>query len=213
MDKPTIAVTISGKISGLSPWDVTLWFATNDLEVSVSDAVTNFAAAFPAAIDIFGNTWANLNDGGTTIQSCQVRGYAAGGSGAIAQATTVPHSPIVGISAVGGAASQACCATLYTARPGKSGRGRLYWPATAALGAGYQFPDTYVSNLALATRNLYQAVGAWQSGTLPSEFVGVVRSLTLGTTNAITDVACNSQPDRQEHRERHLTFTRHQTAF
>lgn len=209
----SVSVTVEGRIAGVSPWDVTLWFATPNPVVTLAEAVSGFQDTFPAAILNFGNIWTQFNDNGTLVTGAVIRGYEAGQSAASVQATVGVGGSVVGNSAIGGAASQACCSTLYTAHPGKSGRGRLYWPATSSLGPGYQFPDVAVSNLAIATKNLYQALAGWAGGGEVTPMVGVVRSLTLGTANAITSVACNSQPDRQEHRERHLTFTRHQTSF
>lgn len=206
-------MTVGGKIAGVSPWDCTLWFGADDPLLDVQACVAGMAVAFPAAIDPFGNEFAQLNDTETTLQQATIRGYAPGSSAALAQITAVPGSPIVGASAPGGPASQCLVTTLNTAYPGRSGRGRLYWPATSLLQADHQFLLVQAQNLAQVTRNLYNALSAASGQLAGGPVVGVVRSLTMGVTHPLVAIACNTQPDRQEHRERNLTFQRVQLNF
>lgn len=204
----TVSVTIGGKVAGISPWDCTLWFAGSDATLDVAACVANMAIAFPAAIDPFGNVFSQLNDASTSLQGATIRGYAPGGSAALVQATAVPGSPITGAASPGGPASQCCCATLDTQYPGRSGRGRLYWPATTLLQGDHQFLLIQAQDLATVTRNLYTSL-ANSTATIPTgPVVGVVRSLTLGQTHPLVAISCNTEPDRQEHRERHLTYQR-----
>lgn len=212
MDKPTISVTVTGKISGVSPWDCTLWFATDDLGADLVASTAAFVAAFPEAIQNFGNIWVQLNDPGVTCTGATIRAYAAGSAAAAVQQSVNAAPVLTGTNPPGGPASQACCCTLYSQHPGKSGRGRLYWPATAALSGTYQFPQVTSENLATATKNLYASVRGGGLNGAQSPWVGVVRSLSLGTTNAIIGFGTNTQADRQEHRERHLSFTTHRVS-
>lgn len=213
VDKPTIAVTINGKIGGLSPWDTTLWFAGDVLDVDLVACTAKIILEFPSQISVFGNTFSKFNDTGTSLLGATVRAYPAGSSAAAVQQSVRVSSPIIGNVAPGGAASQCCCATLYTSRPGKSGRGRLYWPATGSLPANYQFDEVNTQNLAIATKNLFQDLSNATADITGGPLVGAVRSLSLGTTNVITSIGVNTQPDRQEHRERHLSFARDQVQL
>lgn len=210
---PTVSVTIGGKIGGVAPWDCTLWFGGADPLLDVQACVAGMAVSFPAAIDPFGNEFAQLNDTSTTLQQATIRGYTPGSSAAVVQVTAVPGSPIVGATAPGGPASQAFVTTLNTKYPGRSGRGRLYWPATALLQGDHGYTLVQAQNLAQVTRNLYTALSDSSGQLAGGPVVGVVRSLTMGATHTIVAISTNTQPDRQEHRERHLTFQRVQLNF
>nr|CRY97302.1 hypothetical protein [uncultured prokaryote] len=99
--------------------------------------------------------------------------------------------------------------SLLTGRPGRSKRGRMYWPLLAAPTSG----DGQVSQtgIDLISNSVADLAHAWDgSGTgLPQ--VGVVASLTHGYNTPITDVSVDSRFDIQRRRAASETILRHST--
>lgn len=213
LDTAAIAVTVSGNINGASKWDCTLWFRADPIGSSPQGLVNGVAAAMPAALNAFGAAWKPFNDDLTQITDFTVRYYAAGASGASVIAQGNLGDFIDGNGPAGAAASQAVVTTLLTGLATRSGRGRLYWPATAALvGTTHGFDPNQCQALATATITLYGTImnTAPQGGV---DIIAGVRSIKLQTITELTAVRVDTRPDRQEHRETKLGFTSHTATF
>lgn len=209
VDKPTVSLTFGGTVAGGVPWDCMLWFGFQDAGVNLSQAKDGILAS---AFSHLGPLWgaiAPFNSADTALTSLTTRAYVAGNTSTRNVGFRSVGDTFIGTGGGSGALSQAVVASLYTNLAGRSGRGRLYWPATAALPGGHMFSDAQCQSLANALAAFMVAVGDDTSQPLDGSPVGVVRSLTLGTTNQIVSVVVNTRPDRQEHRERHLAAIAH----
>lgn len=203
-------VEFSGTI-GVAPWATTL--ALFSLGSSDPDNYDENVYAQGMA-DQFRTFWnaglANLNCTDTAFTKATVRWYQANSTAAYLQASAGPAGATVGNQTVSGPASQACCVTIYTAHPGKTGRGRMYLPATAALGSSpdlHRFKAADLSALSDAVQAFFIGV----NGISPDSshiFAPAVASVKDGAVRIWSRQSVDARPDSQEHRERHLSFTR-----
>jgi hypothetical protein len=209
IDKPTVSLTFGGTVAGGVPWDCRLWFSPLDTGADITNVNRGVLENAAAAIGPLWGAIAPFNSPDTALTSLTARGYRAGQTATRVQNFASLGDTHVGTGGGSGALSQAVVASLYTAIAGRSGRGRLYWPATAGLPAGHGFSDAQCQSLADALAAFMVAVSNDVAEPLEGNPVGVVRSEVLGTANQIVSVVVNTRPDRQEHRERHLVTTAH----
>lgn len=123
-------------------------------------------------------------------------GYTAGG----------PTAGIQGTAAISGGAGtmstsylplqSAWVATLRTPYPGRSRRGRMYFPITNHALTNWQFTQAETTALTTAVRNFLNAV----NGTASSGFVSVVSQVGAGSSSGVTLVTGDSRLDIQRRR-------------
>jgi hypothetical protein len=127
-------------------------------------------------------------------------------------ATIVGHSSVAskaGTNGGYGPASQCVVCSLRTGLTGRSGRGRVYLPASGALPGGaskYGYSSSAVTGLATQFAQHLHDVDAITSPAYFTGYVPVVASLHLAAANAVASVKVDTRPDSQEHRERHQTY-------
>lgn len=94
------------------------------------------------------------------------------------------------------------CFSLITARPGRSYRGRAYWPAWSYTStAEMLFGSTNQSNWVGGWRTLVNLVQVAGATTTPSlDLTLVVRSRLLHVSTDVESYACGSVPDTQRRR-------------
>jgi len=208
-----MSVSLSGAIGGGANWVCTLWFGTNSADESNAALAAGALAATRTHLDGWDNAWAAFNTSDTTLTGITVRVYDGGSDAAAAVAEGAPATAIAGTNGAQAAASQCVVTSLRTDNSTRSGRGRLYWPATGGLdGDDHNFLPARCASFADATVALYEGIMA--DADPGSDFtIGAVRSLKLGQMIPITRVVVDERPDRQEHRERHLSFGVHSAAF
>lgn len=206
---PTLSITIGGTIATSSTWDTTLWF---HVTAPVTDAQTLCQDTVTGSIEpirtFLRSGWAPFNTADTGALSLVTRYYPANASAASARAQGDFGDFEIGSNANGAAASQCVVTSLLTAVATRSGRGRLYWPATGGFGGSvHRYDDTLCQNMANDLAALYESIVL----AAPSDagLVGVVRSGKLHSVNNITTIRVDTRPDRQEHRESRLTFNQH----
>lgn len=209
VDKMTVSLTFGGVVAGGVPWDCTLWFMPLDQGADPQHAKDGILANAVAHIGPLWGALAPFNSADTALTSLTTRSYIAGATNTRSIGFQSLGDTLIGTGGGSGALSQAIVASLYTSLAGRSGRGRLFWPATASLPGGHAFSDAQCQTLANALAAFMVAVSDDVAQPLQGNPVGVVRSLTLGTVNQITTVVVNTRPDRVEHRERHLVTTAH----
>lgn len=202
-------VEFHGTIAGTSPWAATL--ATTPSVVDEGNLnLPGYASAMDAA---FANVWsptlAGLNATDTLYIGCTVRYYRANQTAASGMSIFQHAAALAGSSAGTGAASQALVVSLVTSTPGRTGRGRMYLPATGTLGTGadaHKFPAASLTTLATKLQTFFQAIP-----TMPFDGSHIsdagVRSVKDGAVRVADTFRIDARPDTQEHRERHLTFT------
>jgi len=149
---------------------------------------------------------ARFNAGDTGVDKLTMRWYAPGASASSVLAT---HA-LLGVGGASGAnspASTAIVLTLQSETAGASGRGRMYWPATAGVNANHSFVtadmQAYLDAAVVWINHIYTLSGNPWGGSLPS-----VLSIKDGALHNIVSLAVDGRPDRQESREDGLVFNR-----
>lgn len=117
-----------------------------------------------------------------------------------------PHatsSTVINFTNAGTAGTQplpnqvACVVTLLTGFPGRSKRGRFYYPLLGAALTSGQYSSTVVNALSSGVANFLSAV---RSGMTTPTGHAVVGSATTGAMTQITAVKVDSKPDTQRRR-------------
>lgn len=207
-------MTFSGT-SASSVWATSFWSqTTSDVGSTDPDGLADAAwttfTAGPLA------TWKPLNSADTSITQLQVDFYHPSSNASYQQGVKTTTGG-AGNATTHAPASQAIVATLYSAGVGKSSRGRMYWPATAAVAATPAFQylaavcQAFSDDLAAFFAGVPDLYDSWGvSGAVASVSSGG-STLEGGPGPAlypITRVGIDTQPDRQEHRERGIPFSR-----
>lgn len=182
--------------SGANPW--TCSFALKATDTSAPGMANILHERFQANDGLYEGVLGMMNTQDSLIE-LTVYKYGAGGAveqegrrsinGAGQQARSHPKST-------------AFCVTLRTANISRSGRGRVYFPATGAdISDGGLFGTAYPQYILDGLYNLVQDTSEEMAGLQ-------VYSRTDGVSRDIITVDADRTPDRQEHRERNITAGR-----
>lgn len=185
-------IIMRGHLYGGDEWETGWWgsgamFDTDSGCQEVADGVK--ARLLTSAVeDVLRALWS----ASTGMDSIWVYGYPAGGpkSGAMATASITTYT---GVGSNQLPNQMALVATTETGRPGRSYRGRMFWPATGVSLQNGQVLDGTCANLAQATATLLEPVSGDTGGP-------VVLSSKLGTTRAISAIRVDSRMDIQRRR-------------
>lgn len=207
---PRIRLAFEGTIGG-APWATAYWLSATTLTPpSAADLATFASGQGSAFVAGPGSTWRALNYSTTIFDSVRADWYAASSSASSVNANPGGFAS-AGTATNTSAASQSICTSLYTATASRRGRGRMYWPATGNLGSAaqhYGFTSTQVGTWATAFAAMLANVLSSNPFTAFGTLTPVVQSLTAGQVFPITTVLADTRPDRQEHREKTLLWTR-----
>lgn len=202
-------VVISGTLPGGEVWSVGAHF--------VGAAGVPTAQSF-AQLDAWAGRIAALNAGNvvpagvrnimsTAVAVTSVRCELLNGDASLAQAAERgTPDPRTGVGTPTKPLQTSLVASLFTGRPGRSYRGRMYWPA---LGLGLGATDGRVSNatcqaVATETAQFLRNVGA-QAGFESEPGFLVVCSQTLNVNTPVTEIRVGDVPDVQRRRRDALT--------
>jgi len=196
-------------VSASAKWATGLW-CTADLGAELPEIATvGYANLVEAKFsDLWQNGLGALNGPGTLYSITRARFYNANETAATAESSASPGAAHAGSGMASSPASTACVCTLLSLGVGRSSRGRMYLPATAATSAldnEFQFDVAKLTTLANALAAFFNAVHDLRTPGGAS-LVPVVRSPTKGIVSRVLRVRVNSQPDRQEHREAGISF-------
>lgn len=211
---PRAKITLSGGIAG-GKWASSVWFK-RDSDTLPSTDMNTVADALWALFntDVFA-AWAPFSATSTNIAALDLAIYHPESNAAYALGTHAVSGGAATATTTS-AASQAIVLTLLSAQVGKVGRGRMYLPATAGL----TLSPAYAFNPTLVTA-LVAAMADWL-GDCPAAFDGngmgdVAASVSSGGSSLegglgpamypLVSVRADNRPDRQEHREKGLTFS------
>lgn len=140
----------------------------------------------------FSGLWTNIADTATIINKVMVYGYPEGGP----HASVMAESPTHKVGGGPAALPLQCClvATTLTGSPGRSNRGRIYWPVTGAnVGTDNQLSEAITQQVATVT----YALLAPGEGSGPGP---IVVSQKHGTFKPITSIRVDSRVDIQRRR-------------
>lgn len=211
---PRAKITLSGGIAG-GKWASSFWLSRT-IDTGPTGSMNDVADALWAIFntDVFA-AWAPFSATSTNIAQLDVGIYHASSNAAFALGShTVSGGAATATTT--SAASQAIVLTLLTAQVGKVGRGRMYLPATAGLtlSPAYAFNPTLVTALVAAMANFFGDCSAAfdaQGMGLPVPSVSSGGSSLSGGLGPalypVTAIRADNRPDRQEHREKGLTFS------
>jgi hypothetical protein len=206
---PRVRVSLGGTIGGAA-WSTAFYMSTSG---AVPDAPSLQAFA-NAAISSFATTpgpsWADRNHSATQVNHVRADWYDAGSRASSLNVTGV-HAGIVGTLSSVSAASQSMVVSLYSATQTRSGRGRMYLPATGSMSGGaqdYAFPSSSVAGILAGMKTWLIDVASVYNANVGVGATPVVQSLTTGSVHVITTLLIDTRPDRQEVREKHLSWTR-----
>lgn len=199
-------VTIRGGIGTVETWNVGCAYNTNfgtgpvkdfaDLDAWATAIAAMSGTAYPSLMQAMSTSG--------TIQSIRVAYIDS--SGVTAQLAEAPTTSWVGTSAGKTPFQAAIVLSLMTGRPGRSFRGRMYWPA---WGLQVQTDLTIVAatvaaiaaNAAAMITDIGTAAGA------DFAMQPVVNSKVLGTTNPVTSVRVGNILDTQRRRRNQAVET------
>lgn len=213
--QPTVLYQFEGSNSGGGKWSCGLWTLLSQVteaDLDMQTAATDASAAFTT---LFNLNLKSLNAPQTTYDQCVASYYQAGGTAVFAKATAPRSQNAAGSSTSSAAASQALVVTTLTGHPGKTGRGRMYLPMTGNLGSGADAFRVPAATLAGVVEDLVDFFISIERTSIDGNHVTfpAVRSVKDGVARQFQDFAVDQRPDRQEHRERGLSFTRVQQHF
>lgn len=189
-----------GTLDGGEIWQTSVWQNGRDAsEVAgtVASDLVNNSAFTPVKTQILA-----MLGPGDTFQGLNMYHY-GGGSGADAQSSGTNAGN--GTGTVDHPAQICAVLTLKTAVAGRSGRGRMYWPATGVpMIAGNQMTHSNIDNMV-------DFLAQYFTDSTSAGFPFVVLSQKLGTSASITSVEADYIADTQRRRRNKLTSTRHST--
>lgn len=203
-------IVINGSSPGGEVWSINpRFFAAN------TDVVDEYA-------DLL--TWAGLigaGSGGLAIPTDLKAALSAAGAvtsiraeyiqadGSLGQAAEyVFGTPTAGTGTPTKPQTVAICFSLLTGRPGRSYRGRLYWPGWGAVmdGSTMRIPSVNRGNYVNALAGWLKAIGLAAPSTAPQRLVVV--SQTLSTLNFVTQMGVGDVFDTQRRRRDSLVEQR-----
>jgi len=214
---PSVArlkVSFGGNIN-TGTWETSIW-------ESCSTPTVPTAAEILAAITAQYTEWntqcasffETLMYRGDALQTVRGDWYAPDSNAISATATYLPTA-LEGTINFCSPASTSMVVSLYTALHSRSGRGRMYWPATAYM-QGAADEHGFAGDQITGFANGMAAFCAFVNNPVPSppfgQMTAVVQSQKLGLVTPVTTIKIDGRPDRQEHRERGLLFPSAQAA-
>lgn len=189
-------VVIGGSVAGGEEWSTGFWLSSG------ADAQTILNAIDNEAIEPFWNTIKSFVWDSFHLDYIKVYAYKAGGN--VASSMAMKAETLTGtLTGTGSPFSTALVATLLSAVPGRSGRGRMYLPYHLAFGDTGHSDGTAPNTLGGAVNTMLSTIRGNADGLTP-----VIVSRTHSTATPITAVRMDDLPDSQRRRDESLTATR-----
>lgn len=199
-------VRINGSLPGGEVWSVTPKFNRPSGPVTEYEDLERWAGVVAGTME----TWATSNVFRQLLSTSgyidSVRVEARNAANQLTQAAEVQLSPSLQGNGVANKIYQSCVVfTFLTGRPGRSYKGRMYWPALAAsLSANLRLSQSTIDSYATNGVELLEMIGG--AGATDGEFpIPVVVSQTTGVATAITAVRVGDILDIQRRRRDSLT--------
>lgn len=199
-------VRINGSLPGGEVWSVTPKFTRPMGPVTEYEDLERWAGVVAGTMEAWDTTtiFRQLLSTAGTIDSVRVE--ARNAANQLTQAAEVQLTPSLAGSGPANKIFQSCVVfTFLTGRPGRSYKGRMYWPALAAtLSSSLRLSQANIDNYASNGAQLLEMIGS--AGATDGEFpIPVVVSQTAGTYTPITSVRVGDILDIQRRRRDSLT--------
>lgn len=208
MARPHILLRMRGSLLNSEQWSVNPTFAGNFTDASPNQADLNDWAAAVGGQFVSGGyggiqaAWSSS----LTLEGLDAYYYAADGS-LETQGTWSPAQEQRGTGSINLPPATSIVASLQTGLPGRSARGRLYWPALGLSVNGANGGINPTTAQALATQTAAMLAMAENQWTGPAPIFSCVWSGTKQDAYAITAVRVGSQLDSQRRRRKSLAET------
>lgn len=207
---PYMKVTIRGTLPGSEVWSCSLAFVSDGLtNTPIGQTAMNELATALAALDC-GNDLKSTMSSGAAIVSVRVEQRTSGGQ-LLAVGEGARSTPLTG---TGNATKPAQCAVVISLRtpvPGRSGRGRIYWPALGAFmtAATLRMPMASVEAILAGFKTYVGGMKVAINNTLGSgQAVLAVRSETQQTEHWVSVLEAGDIIDTQRRRRDKLVENR-----
>lgn len=213
MPTPGIArykLSFLGIIHG-SPWQTGCWFKTDNPGLPFQVDADNWLVALDSLGAAWKSRWQTLNSSQCVWNALKLDYYQAGSLAVAVSSTRVMSAAVAGAQTVEASPASSLVATLQTAHPGRTGRGRMYWPATGAYTTASSpagWPGATVIGAATDLSAYLTAINGINSPTTTGDLTACVQSIHDGQLYPITGLTFDGRPDQIEHRERRLTYFR-----
>lgn len=213
MPTPSIArykVSFLGVIHG-APWQTGCWFKTDNPGPPFQVDLDNWLVSLESLGAAWKSRWQTINSSQCVWNALKLDFYQASSLAVAVTSTRILTAPVTGSVTTESSPASSLVATLNTAHAGRSGRGRMYWPATGAYtpaGSPAGWPGATVIGAATDLSAYLTAINAINSPTTTGDLTACVQSTKDGQLYPITGVTFDGRPDAIEHRERRLTYFR-----
>jgi hypothetical protein len=205
----TVKMSLSGDINTVQTWSTGLWFSYNSPggDPDSSQHVVDEMAGSSDLAGYLANWWTSIEAyASTVVRFTKATYYAYGADPAVPSMNeyTLP-TPLSGTTSLTVPPEVALVASLRTARPGASGRGRSYFPLLAPdLQGDGKVRAACCTAVAASYSALLSAINAHDfggSGSTITNLTASVVSRTLIATFPITRVDVDSRMDSQRRRQ------------
>lgn len=198
-----VKMVMSGTINAVQDWSCSLWLAVELSGGAWGVANQNgFTANLDTLVTALGSGAVGQFTATTELSEIRTYYYPAGHLTATQVGAHTLTSPVTGSSSTGHPTSCSLVASLRTDIPGRSGRGRIYWPMTSeSISDTGLVAHGVADTLASAVSTLVTGLNAHTD--TPNNVTSlkvVVASWTKGQTNDVTSVVVDTKPDHQSRR-------------
>lgn len=194
---------VTGSLASGQTWSLGLWTLPTFTTGYPSQTQVN---SITAALDAYWATWWTavkpINGTNTTRTGSSTYVYLPASTAASLVARTTLGTPVAGTGTGNPLPTTvAMVASLRTDRAGRSGRGRCYTPATAAVLVNNQFSSANCATVSAAYKALINSINSYSSpGNNVSALQVVVLSRVHDSNSPVTSITVNSRPDSQRPR-------------
>lgn len=205
-----VRISFIGTIHAAS-WQTSIMGNTTGPGIPLQTDLDNWAITLNGLGAAWKTRWQSLNNSQCVWTGCRVDCFEPGQLAISATTTQLFGAFVTGSGTVESAPSSCLVQTLHTVHPGRTGRGRMYWPMTtsytvASSPAG--LPSSLVTGAATDFAAFLTAINGMGGITSMGGVKVCIQSLKDGLMQEVTAVSTDGRPDRQEHRERRLTFAK-----
>lgn len=193
---PRIRLVIGGVIAGVQTWSVGVSTTSTDIPPTQAD-FTTWLDSLVASLTACWSAGPGVAASGDT-QLTRLSAYHYDANARIAsRVAETPVGPLGGHASGSNSYRDCLVASLMTATPGKSGRGRMYWPATGAAITNHQAGSSLVSDMATQIALFLNAINASSVGPVPPT---VIVAGKISPPPPVIQVAVDTKLDSQENR-------------